>query len=138
VADWDAAFLNDRYVDLAIPAIFFVANESEEQMLLSAYFGGDLNAYHGARFFIMRQIGRMIYAIIMFRLACAANPAGLPDDPDMSTMTLRKAGGQMAAGELSLSSYRGQLLYGKALLNEALIDLRSQRFTRSMALLAEG
>jgi hypothetical protein len=49
--DWDAAFLNDRYVDLAIAANFFVSNEQQEKMLLGAYFGAGLNSYNGARFF---------------------------------------------------------------------------------------
>lgn len=136
VVDWDAAFLNDRYVDLAISANFFVANDAQEKTFLEAYFGDDLKPYNSARFFIMRQICRLIYAALMFKLAHASDPAGIVDDPDMQTMNLRKVGEQMGAGKLSLSSYRGQVLYGKALLNEALADMRSPRFAPSVELLS--
>lgn len=136
VVDWDAAFLNDRYVDLAISANFFVRNEQQENTFLSTYFGDSLNPGNSARFFIMRQITRLIYAILMFKLAGNSIPAGAIDDPDLQTATLRKIGEQLGAGTLSLSSYRGQLLYGKALLNEALTDMRSPRFAPSVKLLA--
>jgi len=138
VVDWDAAFLNDRYVDLAISANFFVRNEQQENTLLSTYFGDSLNPYNSARFFIMRQITRLIYAILMFKLASSSAPIGAIDDPDLQTANMRKIGEQLGAGTLSLSSYRGQLLYGKALLNEALTDMRSPRFVPSVKLLADA
>lgn len=138
VVDWDAAFLNDRYVDLAISANFFVSNEPQEKMFLEAYFGDGLNSHNSARFFIMRQICRLIYAALMFKLAYTSDPTRIVDDPDMQTANMRKVGEQMGAGKLSLSSYRGQLLYGKALLNEALIDMRSPRFIPSVQLLADA
>ena len=138
VVDWDAAFLNDRYVDLAISANFFVSNESQEKIFLGTYFGDGLNPYNSARFFIMRQICRLIYAILMFKLAYTSDPAGIVDDPDMQTANMRKVGEQIGTGNLSLSSYKGQLLYGKALINEALIDMRSPRFAPSIKLLADA
>ena len=39
LVDWESAFLNDRYVDLAIVANFFVKDEAQEEAYLSAYFG---------------------------------------------------------------------------------------------------
>jgi len=137
VVDWDAAYLNDRYVDLAISANFFVSNEPQEEKFLSAYFGDGFNSYNSARFFTMRQICRLVYAILMFKLAAPTIPAGMVDDADMQTVNTRKVGEQMATGKLSLSSYRGQVLYGKALLNEALTDMRSPRFTPMMKILAD-
>lgn len=132
VLDWDAAFLNDRYVDLAIAANFFVAGPEQEQTFLQTYFDNTLSPYNSARFFIMRQITRLIYAILMFRLAQTSDPNGQFDDPELKTIDMRSIGTQLGSGKLSLASFKGQLLYGKALINTALADVRSDRFKESI------
>jgi thiamine kinase-like enzyme len=138
IVDWDAAHLNDRYVDLAISANSFVRNESQEKLFLEAYFGDELNSYKSARFFIMRQICRLIYAALMFKLAYTSDPTCDLDDPDLQTVNMQKIGEQISSGKLSISSYKGQLFYGKAMINEALIDMRSPRFYLSTDTLMAG
>ncbi len=64
VVDWEAAFLNDRYFDLAVVANFVVTNDAEEQIYLREYFGQPPGEYQLARFFLMRQIMHMFYAAI--------------------------------------------------------------------------
>jgi hypothetical protein len=39
LVDWEAAFQNDRYADLAVVANMIVTNESEERIYLQEYFG---------------------------------------------------------------------------------------------------
>jgi thiamine kinase-like enzyme len=39
LVDWEAAFLNDRYHDLATVENFVVTNDAEEEAHLRAYFG---------------------------------------------------------------------------------------------------
>jgi aminoglycoside phosphotransferase (APT) family kinase protein len=39
LVDWEAAFLNDRYFDLAMVANFVVTNDAEENAFLQTYFG---------------------------------------------------------------------------------------------------
>lgn len=75
VIDWEAAFQNDRYVDLAIVAKTFVHNQEDEAIFLQTYFGEQLDEYKRARFFLMQQICRMYYAMIMLKLAAAQKPA---------------------------------------------------------------
>ncbi len=72
IADWDAACLNDRYIDLAIVANFVVANEDEEKEYLKNYFGEEANEYQHARFFLMRQVLHMSYFIFFMRLVFEA------------------------------------------------------------------
>jgi thiamine kinase-like enzyme len=45
LVDWEAAFQNDRYADLAVVANMLVANEAEEQIYLQEYFGAPPLAY---------------------------------------------------------------------------------------------
>jgi thiamine kinase-like enzyme len=132
VVDWGAAFLNDRYVDLAIAANFFVDNQEQEQLLLNTYFGGTVTPYQQARFFAMRQICRLIYAITMLRLGYNAEAMELIADPAFQSVTLQQVGELMRDGKLSISSSRGQWYFAKASINEALRDMRSPRFEASM------
>jgi hypothetical protein len=39
LVDWEAAFLNDRYADLAVVASLVVTNDAEERVYLQEYFG---------------------------------------------------------------------------------------------------
>ena len=39
LVDWEAAFLNDRYADLAVVANQVVTNDAEERLYLQEYFG---------------------------------------------------------------------------------------------------
>ncbi|MFZ0589745.1 MAG: phosphotransferase [Bryobacteraceae bacterium] len=45
LVDWEAAFQNDRYADLAVVANMLVANEEEEQIYLQEYFGAPPDSY---------------------------------------------------------------------------------------------
>ena len=54
-----AAFVNDRYFDLAIVANFLVNNDAEEKTFLQEYFGQPPDEYQLARFFLMRQVMHM-------------------------------------------------------------------------------
>ncbi|MGY0036522.1 phosphotransferase family protein [Pedobacter sp. NJ-S-72] len=137
IIDWDAAFKNDRYVDLAITANFHISVEEQEHVFLDSYFGSDLNDYNRARFFIMRQICRLVYAMLMFKLAATSKPTDMVHDPDMQKANLKDIKSQLGSGEVSLAAYQGQLLFGKALMNEALSNMRSRRFELSVAQLVD-
>ena len=54
LVDWTAAFVNDRYFDLAIVANFVVSNDEDERNYLKEYFGRPPDEYELARFFLMR------------------------------------------------------------------------------------
>ena len=59
LVDWEAAFLNDRYADLAVAANLVVCNEAEERLYLQEYFGQPPDPYQLARFFLMQQLAHM-------------------------------------------------------------------------------
>jgi len=137
IVDWDAAFSNDRYVDLATAANFFIHTEEQETQFLQVYFDGGVNEYKSARFYIMRQISRIIYAILLVQVAVRNKPAGHPLDQEMEGNTLQRFSEWMAAGKLSMATHEGQLMYGKAQMNEALRQMRSPRFAAALGLLQD-
>jgi thiamine kinase-like enzyme len=120
ILDWEAAFENDRYADLAIAAQFFAANEEQENILLDTYFGDTLDDEKRARFFLMQQVTYMYYAMIMLRLAATSQPAGTIHNADMNTPELQDIRAMIRSKELQLGTYEGKLLYGKTLLNTIL------------------
>ena len=130
--DWDAAFQNDRYVDLAIAARPFVVDETQETVYLKAYFGDTLDAYKRARFFLMQQVCHMYYAMIMLKFAAATKPAAVAVDDNMATPRLRDFHRQIGAGQVSLATYEGKLGYGKTLLNEALYHMKTPSFAATI------
>jgi hypothetical protein len=135
VIDWDVSYANDRYIDLANAANFFIHTEQQERTFLNTYFGSPVDDHKVARFYIMRQVGRIIYSMLMFQLAAQGKPKDHLHDQEMEGITLKDFAASMATGQISLAAYEGQLMYGKALLNEAVHQMRSPRFAASLAVL---
>ena len=136
IIDWEAAFQNDRYVDLANVANRFVTNEMEEEIYLKAYFGDSLDEYKHARLFLMQQVCHMFYALGFLQYAAASRPPDSTCSDSMDTPGLRDVHEQVRTGKISLTTHEGQLLYGKVRLNEALYNMKTPRFASSINKLA--
>ena len=130
LVDWEAAFLNDRYVDLAIVANFFVKDEAHEEGYLSAYFGEPAGEYRRARFYLMRQAVHVIYATCFLLLAARA---AIPIDPDLKAPDFGDFHRRLTSGEVDMATAEARLQYGKVHLNEALRNMRTQRFEDALA-----
>src|SRR5215469_13411134 len=74
LVDWEAAFRNDRYVDLAVVANMIVTTEAEESTFLQEYFGAPPNVYQRARLFLARQLAHMFYAAAFLMLGSIGKP----------------------------------------------------------------
>ncbi len=136
IIDWDVASVNDRYIDLANAANYFIHTPQDEKIFLETYFDGRLDDSKISRFFIMRQVCRIIYAMLMFQLAARHKPSGYQHDQQMEGITVSAFGALRSIGQISLASYEGQLMYGKALVNEAVAQMRSARFAEALDRLA--
>ena len=77
--NWQAAFVNDRYFDLAIVANFVVTTEAEERKYLEQYFGRPAGDYELARFFLMRQVMHLFYAAVFLLLGSAGKSIIMPE-----------------------------------------------------------
>ena len=77
LVDWEAAFRNDRYVDLAVVSNLVVTNDAEEEIYLQEYFGQPADEYQRARYFVMQQIVHMFYAMVYLYFASFGGPGGL-------------------------------------------------------------
>jgi aminoglycoside phosphotransferase (APT) family kinase protein len=133
LVDWEAAFLNDRYVDLAIVANFFVHDEAAEQAYLTAYFGEPAGAIRTARFYLMRQLLHMFYpALMCVMLGAAGTPV-----PQLSIETAPGFDDyhrRLISGEIPLTTTAERLEYARVHLAQLHQNIHSPRFAESLAL----
>ena len=132
LVDWEAAFLNDRYHDLAVVANFVVANDAEEEAYLHTYFGEAAGEYRLARFYLMRQIAHMAYAVVFLRLGSA----GKPLDPNAQAPDFRDFHDRIWQGEISFATNDTRLQYGRVHMNRILQNMRSARFQDALQIVS--
>jgi aminoglycoside phosphotransferase (APT) family kinase protein len=134
LVDWEAAFLNDRYADLAVVANFVVTNDAEEEAYLRAYFGEAPGEYRLARLYLMRQIVHMFYAAVFMLLGSA----GKPIDPNAKAPDFRDFHNRIWAGEVSLVTAQAKLQYARVHMNQFLQNSRGARFQDALRIVAAG
>jgi aminoglycoside phosphotransferase (APT) family kinase protein len=133
LVDWEAAFLNDRYVDLAVVANFVVNSEADEQAYLQGYFGESAGEYRLARFFLMRQVMHVFYAMVFLSLAAAAGKA---TDTSLDAPDFRGFHRRILAGEVSLADADAKLQYGLVHLKQIQQNMPTPRFQDALRIVA--
>lgn len=128
LVDWEAAFSNDRYADLAIAGNFLITNDKDEREFLQNYFEEDVTEYQLARFFLMQQIIHTFYFTCFILLS---NPQG-PIDINMARPGYREFNEGIWAGEISLADMNNRRLYALVHMDQLKSNLQLQRFEDSM------
>jgi aminoglycoside phosphotransferase (APT) family kinase protein len=132
LVDWEAAFENDRYADLAVVANMLVANEAEEQIYLKEYFGAPPVAYQVARFYLMKQLAHMFYAMAFLNLGSAGGPVNWSEPvPAYSDFQRR-----FWAREVLLSDNHSKTVYGRVHWEQLRHNLRQPRFDEALKIVA--
>ncbi len=134
LVDWDAAFLADRYVDLAAAANAYATNPDDEAQLLEAYFGAPVRPDRQARLYLARQISHLFHAMIFINMAAGERPSARLNDSRGDGRTLAQLHIALGAGEPVLGSWDGRVAYGLAHLAEALAHVASPRFAEATRL----
>jgi hypothetical protein len=130
--DWEAAFLNDRYADLAVVANMIVSSDEEAAAFLREYFGAAPDAYQRARLFLAQQAAHMFYAMVFLMLGSAGQPIdGSPSTPGYQAFHQR-----FWTGEIELSDQPSKLAYGRVHLEQSLNDTRQVRFEAALRIVA--
>ncbi len=133
LVDWEAAFLNDRYMDLSVVANFVVKNDQDEAEYLQAYFGKPADEYIRARFFLMRQAVHMAYFSFIMMLASI----GKPVDPGNEKIDFRDYHDRMWAGEIILFSDEDRIRYARVHMEQALKNMQTKRFEDSLKIVSD-
>jgi thiamine kinase-like enzyme len=134
LVDWEAAFLNDRYADLAVAANHIVTSGEEEIVYLQHYFGAPPNPYQLARFHLMQQIAHLFYTIGFLYLGSIGNPIdwSLPV-PDFHDYHRR-----MWAGEVDLTDKNVKILYGRTHWERLAQNVRHDRYRDALQIVSSS
>ena len=127
--DWEAAFINDRYFDLAIVANFVVTNDQEEREYLKNYFGEEPTEYQLARFFLMRQVLHMAYFTFFMNLLPAA---GKTFDWDLPKPKFREYNDRMWVGEIDLKDIEERQQYAWVHMEQLRHNFGLKRFEEAL------
>jgi aminoglycoside phosphotransferase (APT) family kinase protein len=130
LVDWEAAFRNDRYVDLTGAANHVAESEEEQRVFLREYFGRDADAYETARFFVLLQLSNAFYAMAFLLTGSAEGPG------DTEVAPFREFQRRMWTGELDLANSHLKAAYGRAYLHELFRNTAQPRFEESLRVLA--
>ncbi len=133
LVDWEAAFLNDRYFDLAVVANFVVTNDAEEETYLKTYFGEAPGEYRLARFYLMRQIAHMSYAMVFMLIGSR----GKAIEFETPVPDFRDFHNRIWAGEVSLVSDDTKLQYARVHMKQILQNMRADRFQNALRIVAD-
>lgn len=128
LVDWEASFLNDRYMDLAVVANFLVKDDLDESEYLANYFGRPANEYEKAQFFLARQMMHVYY----FAIFALYGSKGNKIDPNPEKIDFSGFHDRIWTGEISLASDDRKLQYAWIHMEEALQNMRTKRFEEAV------
>ena len=132
LVDWEAAFQNDRYADLAVAANMLVANEAEEQTYLQEYFGAPPNLYQAARFYLMKQLAHIFYAMAFLSLGSAGQPVDW-SEPIPTYSDFQRG---FWAREVDLADNHSKIVYGRVHWDQLRHNRRQPRFDEALRVVA--
>ena len=130
LVDWEAAFGNDRYADLAMSANFFVASDVDEHDYLAAYFRAPPTDYQRARFFLARFAQHLSY---MAFLSLTVARSQVPAQPTPDWRAFHEG---LLADAIDLNDDALKLQYANVHLAAARRAIESPRFAASLTAVA--
>jgi aminoglycoside phosphotransferase (APT) family kinase protein len=130
--DWEASFLNDRYIDLAWPATFFVEDDATEDAYLGAYFGKPVDEYIRSRFLVMRHLLHVFAAALVLQ---AVARTGTSIDASMEVQEYWPFHRSLIDRTITLTDVESKRDYGLVHFHRALQQGRSEWFKEAVTTL---
>lgn len=115
LVDWDTAWLNDPYYDLACSAVFLRMDDGTCQKLLKAY-GNESVAALPARFLYNRRMVAVLCGSVFLQIAHNTGYGGANGETFESTPCLAEFYQSMRSGALSVTTGEGKWWFGLALI----------------------
>jgi hypothetical protein len=133
LVDWEAAFLNDRYADLAAVAIQVTTGDAEQCGYLETYFGQAPDEYQMTRLFLMELILHAFYAMVFL----LQGSPGMP--PDRGAEAPAPAGfyRRFWNGEFTLEEKPMKALFGRVHLEQFFGETSQPGFEEALRIVAE-
>ena len=132
LVDWELAFRNDAFIDIANLANYFAPTDELRDALLRSWLGREPDRFVRARLVLARQLVRIGYACLTL-IATAGEPRTVPDG-DLRAPSLAEFHQMLVRGQLRMGSPENMYLYGKVYLNEFLAHLSKPEFEEAFAI----
>lgn len=132
--DWESAFLNDRYLDLAIVANFLVTNQQEEISYLENYFESPVSEYQSARFFLMQEMLHLFYFLFLMAFDQGEHPIAMEKITKRGFQAFHEG---MWRGDISLVEAALKREYALIHLEQFQLKAQSDRFRESLNILSK-
>jgi aminoglycoside phosphotransferase (APT) family kinase protein len=126
LVDWEAAFLNDRYFDVASVCNWFTATPQDEELFLEAYLGAQPDRRQRARVHLMRQAAHLAFGLTMVRLGIEGGAGPVTSLEAAPLATVRREIVRL------IGTADGKIRLGLATLGEVRSHLRDGAFTDSL------
>lgn len=148
LVDWEAAFLNDRYADLAVTANLLVGTDQAEAAYLRQYFGAEPDQYQRARFHLMQQISHVFYTLTFLFMSSSAGQAlarqfrtspnsAHPGDASGTVPDYDGFRRRVWAREVDLADKDVKRMYGKVHWERLLHNVRQPRYREALRIVSE-
>jgi len=130
--DWEAAFQNDRYADLAAAANMIVAGDAEEDVFLREFFGQPPGGYQRARFFLMQQVAHIFYTLAFLILQSGGQPIDWNEPaPDYDEFQRR-----FWTGDIKLDETPAKIAFGRVHWERLRRNVQSPRYQESLRIVS--
>ncbi len=126
MVDWEAAFQNDRYADLAVVANMLVGDDAEERIYLWEYFGEAPDEYRRARLYLMRQLAHIFYAMAFLTLGSL--DARLPEYSEFQR--------RFSARDVGLADNKAKTVFGRVHWEQLSQNMREARFDEALTIVS--
>jgi hypothetical protein len=109
-----------------------VANEAEEQIYLQEYFGAPPDSYQAARFYLMKQLAHMFYAMVFLSMGSADKPVEW-SEPVPAYSEFQRL---FWAREVGLADNHSKTVYGRVHGERLRHNLRQPKFDEALRIVA--
>jgi hypothetical protein len=109
-----------------------VGNEAEEQIYLQKYFGAPPTSYQAARFYLMKQLAHMFYAMAFLGLGSA----GKPVDSSKPVPAYSDFQRRFWAREADLADNHSKTVYGRVHWEQLRHNVRQPRLDEALRIVA--
>ena len=131
--DWEAAFQNDRYADLAVVANMIVCNDAEEGTYLQEYFGRPPDESQQARFYVARQLAHLFYAAGFLMLGSAGKSVDW-SEPIPTYYDFQR---RFWSGAIKLDDNPTKIVYGRVHWERLQHNVQQQRYQEALRIVSD-
>ena len=133
LVDWEAAFLNDRYAELAVASNLVANDDAEERAFLHDCLGRTPAEYELARFYLAQQLAHIFYAAGFMLTGSEGKPMDWTEPiPDFADLRRR-----MWAGEVDFRDSRMKRIFGRLHWQQLMDARRQSRFREARQIIAQ-